>query len=853
MVTMNNYASRDGKNCIGDRAEYICITHSCIWVLCTSLVHAQHTFTISDAQLADPTPTLIADGEKSLELVFAVDVSASMMVDCSQISLHNAPNDPAGATPLPMSPAMLNMDTVACLTGDLVDNLNPGLSSIYVYYTESTNIMDAGMNMLLANDVGIQITMVSSPLNPEISGFVEFDLNGGFVRLSFSEAISNTSLTITELSLQSDFSSPGSTYTLTGGECISPCSGSNITLAITLEDLNEIKLIQDLCRDTTDCVPSFPSAFLTDQFGNPVIESAISPLESLQLDSFVPDTTSPQLVDFELNLSTDELTLTFDEPVRASSFSPSQITLQGTETGGGPVVVLTSQSAVSATDGVVLVVSLNDDSFMLELSSFATSVSDTFISITSDTVQDLYGNGVTPIASTAAKMATSHIPEIDDVPSVEAFVLDLSLNQLAVTFSEPVSAESICLVKFTLTEVESGGTIFLIMSTSEVLDINGLPASGLLVNVFIQLGSDVLNTIKDNTMTIGTSVMNTYLLIESDAYVGKSNNSNVLQTIQAQEIAMDTSLTSLIDISIDMNEGSLVLMFNDVIDIASQRVDRFGSITLQDAKTSTAQVPLTIPGTMLSPSTGFRTAVTIQLTESDITSIKSALNVASSLADSYIIIRADAFNDYQGNDILAVTDDNGIQAYSYIPDMTPPLLQSFDFTRDSGKISFTFDEPMDAGSFVASLVRVQVDSLEISNLFVELSTAAATAFSPYYQIVTVSLDTSELSSIKALENLAMANANIYLRLLNGSIADVAGNGIELTVAILVLAGNVTQDTIISSRFKLLKFFSIVDTDECLEENGGCEHICNNTEDSFVCSCNQGYEIDEDALSCKGRT
>ena len=272
----------------------------------------------------------------------------------------------------------------------------------------------------------------------------------------------------------------------------------------------------------------------------------------------------------------------------------------------------------------------------------------------------------------------------------------------------------------------------LLVAVQRGLDINGLPPSGLLVNVFIQLGSDVLNTIKDNTMTIGTSVMNTYLLIESDAFVGKSNNSNVLQTIQAQEIAMDTSLTSLIDISIDMNEGSLVLMFNDVIDIASQRVDRFGSITLQDANTSTAQVPLTIPVTMLSPSTGFRTAVTIQLTESDITSIKSALNVASSLADSHIIIRADAFNDYQGNDILSVTDDNGIQAYSYIPDMTPPLLQSFDFNRDSGEISLTFDEPMDAGSFVASLVRVQVDSLEISNLFVELSTAAATAFSPYY-------------------------------------------------------------------------------------------------------------------------
>ena len=46
---------------------------------------------------------------------------------------------------------------------------------------------------------------------------------------------------------------------------------------------------------------------------------------------------------------------------------------------------------------------------------------------------------------------------------------------------------------------------------------------------------------------------------------------------------------------------------------------------------------------------------------------------------------------------------------------------------------------------------------------------------------------------------------------------------------------------------LIKIF--LDTDECSENNGGCQHVCNNTEGSFACSCNEGYVLAEDRLSC----
>ena len=45
--------------------------------------------------------------------------------------------------------------------------------------------------------------------------------------------------------------------------------------------------------------------------------------------------------------------------------------------------------------------------------------------------------------------------------------------------------------------------------------------------------------------------------------------------------------------------------------------------------------------------------------------------------------------------------------------------------------------------------------------------------------------------------------------------------------------------------------SLPDVNECNESNGGCSHICNNTEGSFECSCSDGYELDSDGATCLG--
>lgn len=37
---------------------------------------------------------------------------------------------------------------------------------------------------------------------------------------------------------------------------------------------------------------------------------------------------------------------------------------------------------------------------------------------------------------------------------------------------------------------------------------------------------------------------------------------------------------------------------------------------------------------------------------------------------------------------------------------------------------------------------------------------------------------------------------------------------------------------------------------CTTKNGGCEHMCNEEGEEVICSCNDGYELNEDGLSCR---
>ena len=64
----------------------------------------------------------------------------------------------------------------------------------------------------------------------------------------------------------------------------------------------------------------------------------------------------------------------------------------------------------------------------------------------------------------------------------------------------------------------------------------------------------------------------------------------------------------------------------------------------------------------------------------------------------------------------------------------------------------------------------------------------------------------------------------------------------------VICPSVQQHILIHSK----TFFSLLDTNECQVNKGGCSQICYNTIGSFTCTCEIDFMLDKDNRTCYGK-
>ena len=55
-----------------------------------------------------------------------------------------------------------------------------------------------------------------------------------------------------------------------------------------------------------------------------------------------------------------------------------------------------------------------------------------------------------------------------------------------------------------------------------------------------------------------------------------------------------------------------------------------------------------------------------------------------------------------------------------------------------------------------------------------------------------------------------------------------------------------------SSFIVISQLWFLDIDECVENTDGCAHQCTNTISSYYCSCDTGYSLESDNHGCQGR-
>ena len=659
---------------------------------------------------------------------------------------------------------------------------NPNIT-LFLYYETSgatggpeTNILVDSSDVEYSNNQGtIVAQVVPDHSSPAVVSFEFLDLNQGVMVFSFTEPVNVDTFNFTDLSFQTSpvNESASVKVSLTEGSCEDGCEiGQRVTFHMTQADLNQLKLIEGICVSISTCYPHHTDLLVRD-FGDNSISTYKFGLNYL-LKHLILDTTRPNVFACFIDLSLDDIVLIFDEPIDVTTYSPSSIALHDfLETEN---VTLTSASSVNDSNSFIIIINLGMDADKLKTSTLFMSGNDSFLALLPSAFEDIAGNSVQS-ALLICDFASDTQP-----PTIMTFILDLNSNLLHIVFSEPILLDSFNISGFKLVNsisVDLHSTVNL--NDSCLVDSDDSPTDDAVRMISIAFGSQSLTRIKTNN-NIGTTVDNTYLLIDDNSFTDTNGNGFISAgPIAADTVVTDNSPATAIGFSLDMNIGQIVLTFNDVVDVNTWS---YSYETFIQRAALTYNAKLGLSGVVISDSSNV-----ISVNIHNLNSLKWQLNygTATELNTTYLTIQAHAINDIHGVDIIAVTDGNGIIANDYVRDIEPPQLMYFDLDMYHGRLWFYFDEPIASNRFYPSLFILQGDSMATNHpsslnlsFSSELVYCSSSSYNSIYYYCYYNLPSEVWDVLRINPNIARDANTSNLVIMQDGVNDTSGNPIDMT-------------------------------------------------------------------------
>ena len=167
--------------------------------------------------------------------------------------------------------------------------------------------------------------------------------------------------------------------------------------------------------------------------------------------------------------------------------------------------------------------------------------------------------------------------------------------------------------------------------------------------------------------------------------------------------------------------------------------------------------------------------------------------MAKAQSNSYIRVGASAVTDMASNANVALANGSAVQASSYTADTTAPTLSTWSLNMNTGVITLNFSETVDASTTVTTGFTLQ-DAASAS-LGKSFTLTGGTVSSTDSTQITITLSTADSNSIKAIENMAKAQSNSYIRFDASAVTDMASNVISaIANGSAVQASAYTADT-----------------------------------------------------------
>ncbi len=240
-------------------------------------------------------------------------------------------------------------------------------------------------------------------------------------------------------------------YRLTGGTISQ--SLNTLIIVFNSADANSLKLNSHFVKNVSNTFISIEYKAGTDLSGN-YLES-IPSNDARAVDTFIPDTSRPELLGFTLDLNhpdgTNYLTLKFNEPMKVTTLNITDITVQSRfAQRDGVFYKLTGGYLRNSDSDTIVIELLSIDVLNMKLTpGLIRKKQSTYLIYSENMVTDLFGNKVLPEVDGYAFACTTFVADTNP-PEIVYAKINMTEESITFTMNEPTVLGTIDVTKLSV-------------------------------------------------------------------------------------------------------------------------------------------------------------------------------------------------------------------------------------------------------------------------------------------------------------------------------------------------------------------------------------------------------------------
>eukprot|EP00912_Choanoflagellata_sp_UC4_P000693 UC4_evm10s426 len=535
-------------------------------------------------------------------------------------------------------------------------------------------------------------TLIPDQTQANLKSF-RLNMTSGTVHMQFDEVIRSSSVRAKQISFQNRATNPTQRYTLLEEGTIDVENDLKIKLTIAEKDLNAIKKYDDLATSVENSYIVLEHKFKFGKLVTPVIQDmngvAITQVTSdkaKKADSFAVDTIGPKVLDFDVDINENLLTIYSSERM-ANAVSLSDIQLSNKNN-------LSRRLEFSSVDSHGLtstIIKLSDlDANFLKLNAICQVNTSCSIIIKSGAMKDMVGYEVSETQIDFPKnfVGDSLPPKLLDFRN-----MDLLNHKFTMKFSEAVQLDSFDFSSLYLENFFSDPPSTLQLPQTRVFKVEEM---GTLVTFSVSRSDmNALKAKKHLCSFRGDCYISIRSNFVSDAIGNLIEPTATGSSFLCNSLVDDTDTPVLLSFGLDLNyvystslEGfsKLTLEFQESIDKQSYE----GGISLKSTKKGTLQLQDVDLSSNSSP-----TILDIKIGSSNTMALKRFVSGLTS-KDIYLNMEEGSIADMaiNPNKNEKISDFGPLGENDYQNDTISPILQNAVLDMNSDTLSLTFNEPV---------------------------------------------------------------------------------------------------------------------------------------------------------------